>query len=81
MSKLIAVGLRGAYEARDLLLDLDRSDTPDRAENANAILVEAASLTGYPVNGMRNILRMVGYDPYTKFLYESFGNVFTQDNN
>jgi hypothetical protein len=56
-------------------------DAPDRTQKANEILTEAASLAGYPIHGMRNILRMVGYDPYTKFLYESFGNVFTQDDN
>ena len=33
ISKLIAVGLRGAYEVRDLYLDLDRTDAPDRTQS------------------------------------------------
>jgi hypothetical protein len=75
ISKLIAVGLRGAYEVRDLVLALERDDT-----QARDVLAEAAKITEYPINGMRNILRMVGYDPYTTFLYESFGNGCAQDN-
>jgi hypothetical protein len=78
ISKLVPVGLRGAYEVRDLCLDLNRTDAPEKAERAEKILLEVASLTAFPAVGVRNILRMVAYDAYTKFLYESFANVFTR---
>jgi hypothetical protein len=71
ISKLVPVGLRGAYEVRDLHLDLDHGNAPKESENAEKLLTEVASLSGFPVVGVCNILRMVGYGLYTKFLYES----------
>ena len=69
ISKLVPVGLRGAYEVYNLYLNLISKDTPKETEEAEKLLIEVASLTGFPAIGVRNILQLVFYDPYTKFLF------------
>jgi len=65
------LGLRGAYEIRQLLDDLDSSDNKAK-DAANKILPTVASTLGLDVDRASFVLRQVAYDPYTDFIYSTW---------
>jgi hypothetical protein len=70
LEKLSPLGLRGAYEIRVLLDDLQSDDQADK-KCAEAVLPIAATAIGVEPAGLRYAFEQIAYDPYTEFLYEA----------
>jgi hypothetical protein len=65
------LGLRGAYEIRDLLDDLGNSGSVNHT-NAQSIIPELARRLDLDQDKMWNVITTIAYDPYTDFLYRTW---------
>jgi len=70
---LRSLGLRGAYEIRQFLEHLGpQADALDRL-NANRIVPSIAQRLGLAEDNMWYVITTIAYDPYTDFIYQTWG--------
>jgi hypothetical protein len=67
LEKLRPLGLRGAVEITRLLNELD---IEEYRENAEAVILAAATATGIDIAGLQYAFKMIKEDPYSEFLCE-----------
>lgn len=71
LAALRPLGIRGAYEIRQLIDQLVSNDANAR-DAANKIVPTVASTLGLDVERVWFVLRQVAYDPYTDFIYSTW---------
>jgi hypothetical protein len=69
IEKWAKAGLRGAYEVRALFVEEELI-----TEDVNAVIKDVSRLSGRSVTGVKTTMKLVAYDPYTIFLYESWND-------
>jgi hypothetical protein len=71
LDKLSRNGIRGAYEMRAILLDIEEGD-PGEREQAKLKLTNIAEQIGWSVDSLKNVCIEAGGDPCTIFIYETW---------
>lgn len=71
ISQLRPLGIRGAYEVRQLIDDRASTDE-DIQRPANAIVPAIADILGLEGERVWFVLRQIAYDPYTDFIYSTW---------
>lgn len=69
----VRVGLRGAIEVRYIWLRTSSNDVNERAKN-DELLEKIAGELKYELAILKNVLEQVAGDPYSEFLYQSWGS-------
>ena len=65
------LGVRGAYEVRQLINDLGASE-PIAKDAAEKIVPAIATNLGLENDRVWFVLRQIAYDPYTEFIYSTW---------
>lgn len=71
ISALRPLGIRGAYEVRQLIDEL-RSPDPNTRNPANSIVPVIATVLNLQGDSVWFVLRQIAYDPYTDFIYSTW---------